>query len=224
MFLFDLLKSLDKLLYELMSWLIFYPITLWRSLRRPLTLMAYADRELTDASEEQYTDTLTPPLFLLLSLLLTHGMELAFVGQNMLIGRRVGLAALISDDTNLILFRLVVFSLFPLLLSVRLVRRRKQRVDRTTLQAPFYSQCYVTAPLALMMGIGSTMFAAHGAVPAVKVAGALILPGALIWYGIVQSLWFAAQLKIGPLRAFLQASLAMVEGLAAAILFALLFI
>ena len=32
---FNLLQSLDELLYEVMSWLVFYPMTLWRVLVRP---------------------------------------------------------------------------------------------------------------------------------------------------------------------------------------------
>ena len=58
----SLLKSLDDLLYQVVSWLVFYPITLWRVLRRPGAMMVYADRELADAEERQYEDTLSPPL------------------------------------------------------------------------------------------------------------------------------------------------------------------
>jgi len=36
---FTLLKSLDELLYEVMSWLVFYPVTLWRPLARPQAMM-----------------------------------------------------------------------------------------------------------------------------------------------------------------------------------------
>ena len=64
---FNLLQSLDDLLYEVMSWLIFYPITMWRTLVRPLTMMDYSDLEQRDAEDQQYIDTLSPPLFLLLS-------------------------------------------------------------------------------------------------------------------------------------------------------------
>ena len=41
-----LLKSLEELLYELVSWLLFYPITMWRSVLKPLNMMRYADTEL----------------------------------------------------------------------------------------------------------------------------------------------------------------------------------
>lgn len=63
-----LFESLDELLYEIMSWLVFYPITLWRAIAHPLRMMNYADAELGDSETEQYTDALSPPLFLLLSL------------------------------------------------------------------------------------------------------------------------------------------------------------
>ena len=77
----QLLKSLDDLLYEVMSWLVFYPITMWRALTRPLKMMNYADTELSDAEDKQYDDTLSPPLFLLLSLFISHAVELATVGK-----------------------------------------------------------------------------------------------------------------------------------------------
>jgi hypothetical protein len=218
MFLFDFLKSLDKLLYELMSWLVFYPITLWRALRHPLQLMRYADRELGDAPEEQYTDTLSPPLFLLISLLLCHGLELGVIGQNALIKSRVGLDALISSDSNLILFRLIVYSLFPLLMSVRLLRRKKQRIDRDTLRAPFYGQCYLAAPLALFLGLGGTMLLAPHKPLLMGVGGVLLILATMIWYGGMQMIWFGKQLGIGRGTAFLQASLAMIEALGAIIL------
>ena len=50
---FNLLQSLDELLYEVMSWLVFYPITLWRTLVRPLKMMDYSDVEQGDASDQQ---------------------------------------------------------------------------------------------------------------------------------------------------------------------------
>jgi len=35
-------------------------------------MMAYSDAELHEGIEQQYTDTLSPPLFLLLTLILSH--------------------------------------------------------------------------------------------------------------------------------------------------------
>lgn len=100
-----LIRSLDELLYEIMSWLIFYPVTLWRALTRPLKMMDYSDAEQGDAEDQQYSDTLSPPLFLLLTLVLCHAVELSLVGQNAVILRRTGLGGLVNDDSTFILLR-----------------------------------------------------------------------------------------------------------------------
>lgn len=218
---FNLLQSLDELLYEVMSWLVFYPITLWRTLVRPLQMMDYSDIEQGDASDEQYTDTLSPPLFLLLSLILVHAAEIALVGNDAVITSKVGLAAFVSNNTDLIILRIVSFSLFPVMLATRMVRAQKLQVNRDTLRAPFYSQCYVAAVLAMMLG---------GAVILIKLAhdwsvlagGALALVG-LLWFGFLQTAWFNQHLKCGRLAAFGHASRAMVESLIAMFLLSSLF-
>ena len=114
----QLFKQLDELLYEVMSWVIFYPVTLWRAVRRPVTMMDYAESELKDRADQQYTDVLGPPLFLLLSVLLAHGVELALIGDSPMIADRHGLAILIDSDTNLIILRLICFAIFPLTMAV----------------------------------------------------------------------------------------------------------
>ncbi|WP_432768869.1 MAG: hypothetical protein HEQ22_16130 [Sphingopyxis sp.] len=203
-----LIQSLDELLYEIMSWLVFYPVTLWRTLTRPLKMMDYSDAELGDATEKQYTDTLSPPLFLLLTLAIGHAIELWLVGQNALVGNRVGLSAFISDDSSLILLRTVTFSLFPLLLAARLLHARSRKLDRDTLRAPFYSQCYLAAPFALLSGLSENLI--RYAQPWSEASGVLLYLFALLWFGTLQILWFRQHLKCGFWRAFGNASLAMV--------------
>jgi hypothetical protein len=218
---FNLLQSLDELLYEVMSWLVFYPITLWRTLVRPLKMMDYSDSEQGDASDQQYTDTLSPPLFLLLSLIIVHAAEIALVGNDAVVASKVGLSAFVSNNTDLIILRIVTYSLFPVMMATRMVRAQKLQVNRDTLRAPFYSQCYVAAVLAMMLG---------GAVILVKLAhdwsvlagGALALFG-LLWFGFLQTAWFNQHLKCGRLRAFGHASRAMVESLVAMFILSSLF-
>lgn len=204
------LRSFDDLLYEIVTWLVFYPVTLWRTVRRPLAMMAYADTELSDTPEEQYTDTLSPPLFLLPTLLLSHGIELALVGQNPVVASNKGLASLISDDTSLLLMRLVFFSIFPLIMAVGLLRRQRVRLTRASLRQPFYAQCYPTALFALVLGLGALLLQLNRG-PEVHAAGAALIAAALLWYGIVQTRWFARMLGVGVLRGFGIATLAMLE-------------
>lgn len=48
------LNSLDELLFEVVSWLVFFPLTLWRTPVRPMAIMAYADEQLAQPDDEQY--------------------------------------------------------------------------------------------------------------------------------------------------------------------------
>ena len=205
-----LIQSLDELLYEIMSWLIFYPVTLWRALTRPLKMMDYADTELGDPAERQYSDTLSPPLFLLLTIALTHAAELSLVGQDQLVTSKTGLSAFVSDDSSLILVRVAFFSIFPLIMAARMVRARHMKLDRGPLKPPFYSQCYVTAPFAMMVSGASILMRMDGVW---AVAGFALLVFALLWFGTLQILWFAHHLRTGYWRAAGHASRAMVEAL-----------
>jgi hypothetical protein len=205
-----ILKSLDDLLYEVMSWLIFYPITLWRSLTQPLVMMRYADSELKDTPERQYPDVLSPPLFLLLTLILSHLVELAVVGESPLIANKHGLAELITDDTSLIALRMVAMAVFPVTMSARMVHARRQKLERETLRKPFYSQCYAAGPLALMFSVGTTL---GQCIPGgARLVGALLVLGAVVWFLVLEALWFRRLLRCGWWRALGNAGRAYAEG------------
>lgn len=216
------LKSLDELLYEVVSWLIFFPITLRRVVCRPLTMMNYSDEELRDAPRDQFTDTLSPPLFLLLALLLSHGLGLALGnGRNPIVEHKNGLASLIQDDTSLLVLRLLLFSIFPLMLATRLVRARGQAVTRERLKAPFYAQCYAAAPFALFLGVGATI--AHLPWPWASTAGGVLVTVTLIGYLVVQVRWFDRHLPKPTLKCSLHAILAMIEASIVFVIAAFLF-
>ena len=216
-----LLKSLDELLYEVMSWLIFYPITLWRALTRPLAMMDYSDRELGQSDEQQYADTLPPPLFLLVSLLLAHALELLVVGDSPLITSERRLAALVDDDTTLLIMRLVVFSVFPLVFAAQMVRARHRGLTRETLRRPFYAQCYAVAPFALAMSVAGILLRIDWF--EVQFAGVVLGALALLVFGLVQARWFAQHLDRSLGAGFGHASIAMVGSLTLAVLSAPLF-
>jgi hypothetical protein len=174
-------------------------------------MMAYADSELQDSAEEQYTDTLRPPLFLLISLLLSHAIELALIGDDPIVKNTKGLAGMVSDNTTLLFLRLFVFSVFPLVMATRLVLKSKIGLSRATLRLPFYSHCYIAAPFALVVGLAGTVMRCHW--PWAAEEGLALLLFALLPYGIVQSLWFAKMLRVSMARGFLNASIGMIASL-----------
>lgn len=206
------LNSLDELLFEVMSWLIFYPLTLWRTLIGPMSMMVYADEQLALPEDEQYAAAVSPPLFLALSLLLGHGVGTALGQTDKIIANQHGLAALVDDQTSALLLRLVVFAIFPLLMSVRLLRQRGEPIRRETLRLPFYGQCYPAAAFALVLSLGTTLASLPDRT--ISGVGIALVAVAHLYFLSVETRWFMVQLSVGVARGAGVALLALVQGYA----------
>ena len=180
-----ILRSLEELLYEAMTWIVFYPRTLWRSIKSPIRMLQYAQRELGDAPDQQYTDTLSPVLFLMLTLALSHAVTQAVAPTS---GELHGLMArLMGSEQNQLITRSVAFAIFPLVYSTQQLRRTRTPLDRNTLRAPFHGQCFIAAVFALLLGIGVMLMTTGNS--ALIVTGASLATIAVIWYVGVQARW-----------------------------------
>jgi len=176
-------RTLEEILYELMTGLLFYPRTLWRVLLEPT--------QIADASGEPVADPVSPPLFLLISILAAHGLDLA-MGE---LGETAG-----GFDPASLLFRVLAFSLLPLVLAAGVLRREGRPVNHATLRAPFGLQCFYAAPLAISVSVAVVLV--RGPAPPVRLAGVLLGLGAAAWHLCVQTRWIRARLAVGRFRAF----------------------
>ena len=134
------------------------------------------------------------------------------VGESRLIAETRGLAGLISDDTSLIVLRLLGFATFPVIVATYMVRRTGQTLNRHTLEEPFYSQCYATAPFAMAFSIAATVSQLDG-LWADGVGAALVVVATISWLAI-QTLWFERRLGIARLRGLGHALVAYAQCLA----------
>jgi hypothetical protein len=192
-----LLRSFEEFLFEATSWLVFYPLTLWRVLIRPLETMAYSDTEQGDDETERYDDALTPPLFLLVTVLLMNVIALAaHLPQPH--GAGTLQQAIFNSPQNAALFRALIFSLIPLVAAASLVHRQGLRLSRETLRAPFYAQCYLAGPCAVFVIGGGIIFMRHD-IP--NGLGLVLMVAGLAWFLTAQTRWFASRLGIGALPA-----------------------
>jgi hypothetical protein len=207
-----LLKSFEEFIYEIASWIVFYPITMWRTLRHPSDMMRYADVELLDDTSEQYTDTLSPPLFLLVTLLISHGLELGLSRES----GPIALPTVLSTDANLLIFRAVSYSIFPLLMALALLRKAGTPLNRKTLKPPFYSQCYVAAPFAFGVNVATILLRVDNG--SSKMAGLALLLLAFAWYLTIETRWFRSDLGISTIRAASMVIVTVVEAILVVIL------
>ena len=201
MLFFHLMRSLDELLYQLMTWLVFYPVTLWRSVRHPLRTMDYAMSELRKKPSAQFRETLRPPIFLLVTVVLAHVVELGSVGDSTILSNSGGLADLINDDTSLIVFRIVAFALFPVAMGTIETRLAGQQVDRDTLQRPFYAQCFLAAPFALALSLAS--IAIRYSNSGLEDAGVALVAIGGVAYILIEAKWLVRSTRAGAGRALL---------------------
>ena len=195
------LKSFEVLLYEIMSWLVFYPRTLWRSVRHPLQLMKRSQHELELPAPDQFKDVVSPPIFLLLTVLVAHAFEMAVVGNSPLIDNGIGLAGLIQDNSGLILFRLIVFATLPLIAGAFALIVMLRPLDRDTLQPFFYAQCFATTPVVLMCSVAASLTRLPQ--PSADVPAGVLFAAAGAFYVGVEAAWFAQESERGPLIATL---------------------
>ncbi|MEN5362569.1 hypothetical protein [Brevundimonas intermedia] len=194
--LLKILRSFEEFLFEAVSWLLFYPLTLWRIVRGPLAAMDYSDREQGDSEAHRYDDALSPPLFLLATIVLANLLAMALHIPPPPESSELT-KTLFASQQNLILFRSLAFSLVPLVAAVTLLRHEKKRISRETLRAPFYAQCYLAAVCAACVSVGGAIFQ-RPEVP--NALGAAIMLGGAAWFLFVQSHWFARRLNVSTAK------------------------
>jgi hypothetical protein len=184
-----ILQSVEDLLYEVMSWLLFYPRTLMMTLRHPLRTMHYSDAEQRDRPEKQYLETLSPPLFLVLSILLAHGLELMFgvpvTDEPNPVSRFVT-----ANDQNLLVFRALMFSLHPLIFAWAFLKLSGRKIDRDSLRGPFFAQCYLAGATSILVSLGS--LGLNDTSVWTTLAGMVLVAIVTVWYVAIQRLWLMA--------------------------------
>lgn len=181
-----ILRSVEELLYEVMSWLLFYPRTLFMTLVHPLKTMRYSDAEQRDKPDKQYLETLSPPMFLVLSILLAHGLEMLFgfgVEEH-----RDSLSRLVTaNDQNLLIFRALMFSLHPLVFAWAWLKLSGRRIDRDTLRPPFFAQCYLSGATSILVSLGS--MGVQDPRLWTTILGIVVVTAATVWYVAIQRRW-----------------------------------
>ncbi len=189
-----LLRSLEEFLYELMSWLVFYPRTLARILGNPVAVARYTGLQLKQDQERQFTEMVSPVLMLILSVVLAHGLELA-MKEDVDANAHSLQGILFSTEQGLLLTRSVVYAVFALFPALLVMRRQRIALDRDSLREPFYVQAYLAAPFAVLTSMASVLLRAPDKVLALL--GAAILLGAAVWYVTAQAAVFRDRLTLG---------------------------
>ena len=193
-----ILRSLEEFLYELVGWLVFYPRTFWRVLRHPAAIARYAQLELEQPPERQFTETISPVLMLILAVVIAHGLEMLTRVPSLETDTPVS-QLLLGSEQSLLLTRCVVFCAFALVAALSILRQQGKAITRETLRSPFSIQAFLVSPFVVMLSIGILVARVeHGWSQA---AGGVLIAFGCFWYLWARSCAYRALVDIGWLGA-----------------------
>lgn len=195
-----ILRSLEELVFEVMSWLVFYPLAFFRTLLTPLRMLDHAHAELRKPEEQQFDDALSPPLFLILSLLIFHLIRLAVAPMAPTPLLDTPVKALRSHE-NAVIFQSVLYGVFPLLFSIERTLTARQPMTRKTLRDHVYPECFPAAVYALVVGLALMVLSGW---PALRPHATLLFVGISTWYVATETRWRRRN-GYGSARAFASA-------------------
>jgi len=204
-----ILKSFEEFVYEALTWLVLLPRTLWRIVVSPRRMTGYAGAQLASQGETRFSEAISPPLLLILCVLISHFIDLAF--RNPMPQTDEALTnMLLSSEQNLLLYRTIAFGVWSLAGAVYMLVRTRQPVDRETLRTPFYEQCYLVAPFAFAMSLSLTFIAVDR--PWTRMVAVSLTLLATTWFWLAQAAWFRARVSLNLWRSLVAAALVIIIG------------
>ncbi len=208
--LMKLMRSLEELIFQVLTWLVVYPRQLWKIIVQPKPSMAHVRAEIAKPLEARYANMISPAIFLMLSVLLAHGAEIVLSVWL----PRVDLPVtgyVFSNQKVLLAYRSAAFAVWPLTATVYLLLRQHRPIDPDTLRSPFSEQCYLAAPFAIATTLGIALLMMFQQRLQVVAIGLLVL--ATAWYLVVQVRWMRDYLQCGRTSALFATLLVLCIGM-----------
>ncbi|MBX3570674.1 MAG: hypothetical protein KF914_21630 [Rhizobiaceae bacterium] len=192
----DLVNSLEHGVYDVMSWVLFFPYTLVRTLIWPVRMMRLVLTEANADPQTAFGSAMRPALLLLIAMAL--GSAFVPLDQDAVAALRQSApgSILAGSWLGLVLLRMVGFCVLPLAGAVLLDIFRPGRMTRDSLRVPFYQQCYICAPLAL---VATPLMAPFD--PVARPAAGAVTMAVLIWFLVAEFLFFRRFLGARPRNA-----------------------
>lgn len=202
-----ILRSLEEFLYELVGWLVFYPRTFLRIIRHPDAIARYTQLELEQPPERQFTETISPVLMLILSVVLAHALEMISRAPPLETTTPVA-QLLFGSEQALLLTRCVVFCGYALVAALSILQQQRKAITRETLRAPFSIQAFLVSPFVVMLSTGILIARMEHAWAAL--AGGVVIVSGNVWYLWARTSAYRALVDIGWWGALARVSLAFV--------------
>jgi hypothetical protein len=146
------IRMLEQFAYELMLWMYFYPLTILRVLTNPGWALSFIEAETKKSEEEAFQTAMRPVLLLVISLCIGLLLVPLLPEEAAIMAKTSRLGKIITESTlALIIYRTIAFTMFPIVGAILYDLTTPGAVSRDSLRKPFYQQCYILAPFALII-------------------------------------------------------------------------
>lgn len=203
-----ILKSFEEFVYEALIWLLLLPRTLLRIVLHPRRMARYAASELADDGEDRFDTAISPPLLLILCVMIAHFFDLVIRAQGTASpGTLAGMV--LASEQNLLLYRTIAFGVWALAGAAYALWRAGSPVGRKSLRVPFYEQCYLVAPFSLLLSISGSLLVMGDRWAA---WGACIALLGMVWFWVVQVDWLHRRVHLPLWRSMMAGALVIFIG------------
>lgn len=136
----EIVRSIEGLIFEVATWFVMVPKTLYKVVTSPNWIPAYVARELSKPREERFDEYTSPIILWLLLTVFPYLWGAKLVGTSLTGG--------FEQETLIIALFL---SAGPIGFATGLVAAKKQELSKSSLEEAFYIQCYCFTPTYILM-------------------------------------------------------------------------
>jgi len=203
--LFKIVRSIEELLYQIVIWVLLVPKTLVRVIRSPSWAQLYVTEEIKKDPDNQFEEYMSPIMFLVAAAVLP-----SFVLSSLdPVEIKIPIYKLIAPNTEYKFYiHAFLWALAPLSFAYVHFRELNESINREDLKLFFYIQCYVIAPISLIIISQTVLRLAIKSSPSpessdliqyVSIGNSVLL---LSWIFYSEISVFKANLDIGLRKAF----------------------
>jgi hypothetical protein len=212
---FNFAKAVEQGIYDVMMWIFFYPFTLIRTVIFPVATLQYVYAESRKDSDMAFSEAMRPALLIFISIVIGT-LVTPFTDDQAALVRETRFGRfLVESWFALVFYRMTAFSLFPLVGALLLDVLTPGAVSRETLRTPFYLQCYICAPFALIAS-PTLVNVAHDTMPVY-----LAFVAVTCWFLAAQFMFFRTYARQSVLRSLVLAQGVLVLGVVGMVLLGL---
>jgi hypothetical protein len=211
----NIISATERLLYQLVVWLVLLPKTLFRVIVTPTWISDYVVRELAKPDESRFDDYVAPLLFFVTLTVVPNLVANAYWPQfpysDFATSRKiVGQAQTLSAEHRFFLYTLI-WTLLPLSFAIVHLLAQKKELSSSQLKPLLYGQCLRVAPLGPLFAlrfIAEKALGSHAAHLGILNSGTILL--ALTWLLYSDIRISVHALKVTPARAVVLALVSVV--------------